>query len=109
VLNGMTNLIPRSSAEKLDLQALVDGARPSGQRLLAAWCWKHADGVSLIARRAIRMRMPLATEPAMLRLLDVACSTFRIVLVDMPRGAQKLRPGQNPFSAQLMRPLSSAS
>ncbi|WP_373004973.1 CpaE family protein [Hyphomonas sp.] len=70
---------------KLDLQALVDSPDRLDQRLLAAWCWEHAEGVSLLAVPRNPDADALATEPAMLRLLDVACSTFEYVLVDMPR------------------------
>jgi pilus assembly protein CpaE len=70
---------------KLDLQALVDSPDRLDQRLLAAWCWEHAEGVSLLAAPRNPDADALATEPAMLRLLDVACSTFEYVLVDMPR------------------------
>jgi pilus assembly protein CpaE len=70
---------------KLDLYALADAPERLDQRLLAAWCWEHADGVSLIAAPRNPDADLLAGEPAMLRLLDVACSAFEYVLVDMPR------------------------
>lgn len=70
---------------KLDLYALADAPERLDQRLLAAWCWEHADGVSLIAAPRNPDADQLAGEPAMLRLLDVACSSFEYVLVDMPR------------------------
>ncbi|MEQ9653879.1 MAG: hypothetical protein RLN71_02965 [Hyphomonas sp.] len=70
---------------KLDLYALADAPDRLDQRLLAAWCWQHADGVSLIAAPRNPDADLLAGEPAILRLLDVACSAFEYVLVDMPR------------------------
>tara|TARA_R110002049_G_scaffold95643_3_gene235020 strand:- start:489 stop:1691 length:1203 start_codon:yes stop_codon:yes gene_type:complete len=84
VSDGMTTSF-LEAVPKLDLYALADAPERLDQRLLAAWCWEHADGVSLIAAPRNPDADLLASEPAMLRLLDVACSTFEYVLVDMPR------------------------
>jgi pilus assembly protein CpaE len=84
VADGMTTSF-LEAVPKLDLYALADAPDRLDQRLLAAWCWEHADGVSLIAAPRNPDADLLASEPAMLRLLDVACSAFEYVLVDMPR------------------------
>ena len=70
---------------KLDLPALFEDPERLDPRLLAAWCWRHESGVSLIAAPRDSEADALASEPAVLRLLDVACSVFPIVIVDMPR------------------------
>lgn len=70
---------------KLDLNALYAAPERLDARLLQAWCWEHEDGVSVLAgKRDIDADLK-ATEPAILRLLDVACSVFDFVVVDMPR------------------------
>lgn len=70
---------------KLDLPALSTEPERLDARLLAAWCWKHEDGVSIIAAPRNPDADQLANEAAVLRLLDVACAEFPYVLVDMPR------------------------
>ncbi|MEH6696066.1 MAG: hypothetical protein V7675_13545 [Hyphomonas sp.] len=82
--DGMTTSF-LEAVPKLDLHALTAAPERLDQRLLAAWCWEHADGVSLIAAPRNPDADMLASEQAILRLLDVACSTFEYVLVDMPR------------------------
>jgi pilus assembly protein CpaE len=54
-------------------------------RLLAAWCWQHEDGVSIIASPRNPDADELASEAAVLRLLDVTCAAFPFVILDMPR------------------------
>jgi pilus assembly protein CpaE len=73
------------AAPKLDLAALSAAPERLDARLLAAWCWQHEDGVSTISAPRNPDADVLATEAAILRLLDVACSEFPFVLVDMPR------------------------
>lgn len=70
---------------KLDLKALSAAPERLDARLMAAWCWQHEDGVSIIASPRDPDADLLATEAAILRLLDVACGTFEYVLLDMPR------------------------
>jgi len=70
---------------KLDLAALSAAPERLDARLLAAWCWQHEDGVSTISAPRNPDADALATEAAILRLLDVACAKFPFVLVDMPR------------------------
>jgi len=70
---------------KLDLKALSAAPERLDQRLLAAWCWQHEDGVSIIASPRNPDADMMATEAAILRLLDVVCGTFEYVLLDMPR------------------------
>jgi pilus assembly protein CpaE len=73
------------AAPKLDLAALSAAPERLDARLLAAWCWQHEDGVSTISAPRNPDADALATEAAILRLLDVACAEFPFVLVDMPR------------------------
>ncbi|MBY9067051.1 hypothetical protein K1X12_09085 [Hyphomonas sp. WL0036] len=70
---------------KLDLKALSAAPERLDSRLLAAWCWQHEDGVSIIASPRNPDADMLASEAAILRLLDVVCGSFEYVLVDMPR------------------------
>lgn len=70
---------------KLDLKALSSAPERLDPRLLASWSWKHEDGVAIIASPRDPDADALATEPAILRLLDVACNTFEFVIVDVPR------------------------
>jgi pilus assembly protein CpaE len=70
---------------KLDLAALSAAPERLDARLLAAWCWQHEDGVATISAPRNPDADALATEAAILRLLDVACAEFPFVIVDMPR------------------------
>ncbi|MFN4225797.1 MAG: CpaE family protein [Hyphomonas sp.] len=70
---------------KLDLVALSAAPERLDARLLAAWCWQHEDGVSIIASPRNPEADALAHEAAILRLLDVACTAFPFVILDMPR------------------------
>lgn len=70
---------------KLDLAALSNAPERLDARLLAAWCWQHEDGVSIIAAPRNPEADALANEAAVLRLLDVACAAFPFVILDMPR------------------------
>ncbi|MBA3069986.1 MAG: hypothetical protein FP825_16060 [Hyphomonas sp.] len=70
---------------KLDLHALSAAPERLDARLLAAWCWQHEDGVSIIASPRNPEADALASEPAILRLLDIACASFPYVILDMPR------------------------
>ena len=70
---------------KLDLQALSAAPERLDARLLAAWCWQHEDGVSIIASPRNPEADALASEAAILRLFDVACAAFPYVILDMPR------------------------
>lgn len=82
--DGMTTSF-LEAVPKLDLAALAAAPERLDQRLLAAWCWQHERGVSIIASARNPDADTLASESAILRLLDVACSTFPIVILDMPR------------------------
>jgi pilus assembly protein CpaE len=84
VADGMTASFLEGGA-KLDLEALSKAPERLDSRLLDAWCWKHEDGVSLITSPRNPDADVLATEAAILRLLDVACTVFDHVIVDMPR------------------------
>ncbi|MFN3313681.1 MAG: CpaE family protein [Hyphomonas sp.] len=70
---------------KLDLKALSAAPERLDSRLLAAWCWQHEDGISIIASPRNPDADLLATEVAILQLLEVTCSAFQVVIVDMPR------------------------
>ncbi|MEX1251175.1 MAG: hypothetical protein WEA77_08285 [Hyphomonas sp.] len=70
---------------KLDLSALSAAPERLDARLLAAWCWQHEDGVSIIAAPRNPDADVLASEAAVLRLLDVTCAAFPYVILDMPR------------------------
>lgn len=70
---------------KLDLKALSAAPERLDDRLLAAWCWQHEEGVSIIASPRNPDADAMATEAAILRLLDVACNAFEYVLLDIPR------------------------
>ncbi|MFN7056750.1 CpaE family protein [Hyphomonas sp.] len=70
---------------KLDLKALSAAPERLDARLLAAWCWQHEDGVSIIASPRNPDADAIATEAAILHLLEVTCGAFEVVLVDMPR------------------------
>ena len=70
---------------KLDLKALSAAPERLDGRLLAAWCWQHEDGISIIASPRDPDADLLATEAAILQLLEVTCSAFQVVIVDMPR------------------------
>ncbi len=82
--DGMTTSF-LEAVPKLDLAALAAAPERLDQRLLAAWCWQHERGVSIIASARNPDADMLASEGAILRLLDVACATFPIVILDMPR------------------------
>ena len=70
---------------KLDFAALSAAPDRLDTRLLAAWCYQHEGGVSVIAAPRNPDADALASEPAILRLLDVACGAFEFVIMDMPR------------------------
>ncbi len=70
---------------KLDLKALSAAPERLDSRLLAAWCWQHEDGISIIASPRDPDADLLATEASILQLLEVTCSAFQVVIVDMPR------------------------
>lgn len=82
--DGMTSSF-LEAVPKLDLAALAAAPDRLDQRLLAAWCWQHERGVSIIASARNPDADTLASESAILRLLDVACSSFPVVILDMPR------------------------
>lgn len=84
VADGMVSSF-LEAVPKLDLAALSAAPERLDARLLAAWCWQHEDGVSTISAPRNADADALATEAAILRLLDVACAEFPFVLVDMPR------------------------
>ena len=84
VADGMTTSF-LEAVPKLDLSALSAAPERLDPRLLAAWCCQHESGVSIIAAPRNPDGDELATEPAILRLLDVACGMFEFTIVDMPR------------------------
>lgn len=84
VADGMTTSF-LEAVPKLDLDALSAAPDRLDPRLLAAWCFQHESGVSIIAAPRNPDGDALASEPAILRLLDVACSVFEYTIVDMPR------------------------
>lgn len=84
VADGMTASF-LEAVPKLDLAALSNAPERLDARLLAAWCWQHEEGVSIIAAPRNPEADALATEAAVLRLLDVACAAFPYVILDMPR------------------------
>ena len=84
VADGMTTSF-LEAVPKLDLTALSASPERLDPRLLAAWCYQHESGVSIIAAPRDPDGDALASEPAILRLLDVACSVFEFTILDMPR------------------------
>jgi pilus assembly protein CpaE len=84
VADGMTTSF-LEAVPKLDLSALSAAPERLDPRLLAAWCCQHESGVSIVAAPRNPDGDALATEPAILRLLDVACGMFEFTIVDMPR------------------------
>jgi pilus assembly protein CpaE len=84
VADGMTASF-LEAIPKLDLQALSAAPERLDARLLAAWCWQHEDGVSIIASPRNPDADALASEAAVLRLLDITCAAFPFVILDMPR------------------------
>ncbi len=82
--DGMTSSF-LEAVPKLDLQALSAAPERLDSRLLAAWCWQHEGGVAIITAPRNPDADLLASEAAVLRLLDVACTSFPFVIVDMPR------------------------
>ena len=84
VADGMTTSF-LEAVPKLDLNALSAAPERLDPRLLGAWCYRHESGVSIIAAPRNPDGDALATEPAILRLLDVACNLFEFTIVDMPR------------------------
>jgi pilus assembly protein CpaE len=84
VADGMTTSF-LEAVPKLDLNALSAAPERLDPRLLAAWCCQHESGVSIIAAPRNPDGDALATEPAILRLLDVACGMFEFTIVDVPR------------------------
>ncbi|MAU66979.1 MAG: hypothetical protein CMF06_08375 [Hyphomonas sp.] len=84
VADGMTTSF-LEAVPKLDLSALAAAPERLDPRLLAAWCYQHESGVSIIAAPRNPDGDALAREPAVLRLLDVACGMFEFTIVDMPR------------------------
>ncbi len=73
------------SVPKLDLDALSAAPERLDQRLLAAWCAPHEGGISIISAPRNPDADSLGTQAAVLRLLDVACSVYPFILIDMPR------------------------
>lgn len=84
VADGMTTSF-LEAVPKLDLNALSAAPDRLDPRLLAAWCFQHESGVSIIAAPRNQDGDALATEPAILRLLDVTCGVFEYTIVDVPR------------------------
>ena len=84
VADGMTTSF-LEAVPKLDLNALSAAPDRLDPRLLAAWCYQHESGVSVIAAPRNLDGDALASEPAILRLLDVACGVFEYTIVDVPR------------------------
>ena len=82
--DGMTSSF-LEAVPKLDLHALSAAPERLDARLLAAWCWQHDGGVAIITAPRNPDADLLASEAAVLRLLDVACTSFPFVIVDMPR------------------------
>ena len=82
--DGMTSSF-LEAVPKLDLPALSAAPERLDARLLAAWCYEHPDGVSVITAPRNPDADALGSEAAILRLLDVACAEFQYVFVDMPR------------------------
>ncbi|MEE9380586.1 MAG: hypothetical protein V3V03_04190 [Hyphomonadaceae bacterium] len=70
---------------KLDLAGLSEAPERLDEALLKAYCWEHETGITLIAAPRDPDAHELVRKDAILRLLDVACTTFDHVLVDMPR------------------------
>ncbi len=70
---------------KLDLGALSAAPERLDARLLAAWCSQHERDLTILAAPRNADNDALATEAAILRLLDVTCGAFDYVLLDMPR------------------------
>ena len=70
---------------KLDLPAICANPERIDPTLLRVYTWEHAKGVHLIAAPRQGDADARANCDALLRLLDVACSSFDHVIVDLPR------------------------
>ena len=70
---------------KLDLQAVCAAPERIDANLMRVYTWRHEKGISLIAPPRHPDADSIASEAGVLQLLDVACSMFDRVIVDLPR------------------------
>lgn len=70
---------------KLDLPAICANPERIDPTLLRVYTWEHAKGLSLIAAPRNGNADAEAGQEGVLQLLDVACSSFDHVIVDLPR------------------------
>lgn len=82
--NGMATSLLDGQA-KLDLRTLCSAPERLDATLLRVYAWTHEKGVQLIAAPTNRLAESIANEQAVLGLLDVACSVYDHVILDMPR------------------------
>ena len=71
--------------KKLDVAGLCAAPERVDSTLLRAYSWEHEKGIFLLAGPRSPLAEEVATREGVLQLLDVACSTFDHVVVDMPR------------------------
>ena len=71
--------------KKLDVAGLCAAPERIDPTLLRAYSWEHEKGIFLLAGPRAPLAEEVATREGILQLLDVACSMFDHVVVDMPR------------------------
>lgn len=70
---------------KLDLRSVCADPERLDETLLRVYAWSHEKGVSVLAPPRDRNGEQTATLDGVLRLLDVALSTYGRVIIDLPR------------------------
>ena len=71
--------------KKLDVAGLCASPERIDETLLRAYAWEHPKGIFLVAAPRNPRIEDHANEAGVLQLLDVACTTFDHVIVDLPR------------------------
>ncbi len=71
--------------QRLDVDGLSTDPSRLDETLLRAYCWSHDSGFCVVAAPRDPEAEIRAGGDGVLSLLDVACSTFRYVVLDMPR------------------------
>lgn len=71
--------------KKLDVAGLCANPERIDETLLRAYAWEHPKGIFLVAAPRNPKIEDLANKAGILQLLDVACSAFDHVIVDLPR------------------------
>ncbi|MEO0465777.1 MAG: hypothetical protein AAF216_04485 [Pseudomonadota bacterium] len=71
--------------KKLDVAALCADPERIDETLVRAYSWEHPKGIFLMAAARNPKADLQASEAGILKLLDVTCSAFEHVIVDLPR------------------------